>query len=496
MKEYIKTANLKQCPGCKFAYKREQGCRHMTLEVSEALDLIHHAQSGTPSTSPRHLRRAIQKVDEAFGTSPDNDESSDESKPSSSTRRLLFQDRISPRNNQPGNRVDVPPRSQETTTSDPTRFPVRGPPPYQVKANMSQDGPALGRDAAQKRPTPYQPRMDQATPEQPSSEVTTRDGLGLTRTFDGARQSGSTGSWYPNPLNNQRPHSLGLVGGFGVQPQVQTQRLSGTLQSQEGFQTHSVYEGIAHPAPFFHHDLQGSIGGQGTNNYSQDSRKRPARELSDGNSSFVPDRRPPKTRNRSSVGSSEMIFELHTDSHVQRQQTVPPMQPGQMVPTEMPGMAFFYESYESSATIVSAARILPAHLPYGQGLYFQQQPPSQGLNWFQAPSPGGQVVLKLGLGEARDVAEDEVMDEAVEKGPDSDDRWNAQLGPDFGAKVWGSEGLKEVWSHDSYDDGYHGVTCEAILHGNLIRPLSLVFDQCDGKDTAGKDTARLERKRS
>lgn len=35
------------------------------------------------------------------------------------------------------------------------------------------------------------------------------------------------------------------------------------------------------------------------------------------------------------------------------------------------------------------------------------------------------------------MAEDEVMDEAVEKGPDSDDRWNEQLGPDFGAKVWG-----------------------------------------------------------
>lgn len=30
MKKYIKTANLKQCPGCKFAYKREQGCRHMS----------------------------------------------------------------------------------------------------------------------------------------------------------------------------------------------------------------------------------------------------------------------------------------------------------------------------------------------------------------------------------------------------------------------------------------------------------------------------------
>lgn len=56
------------------------------------------------------------------------------------------------------------------------------------------------------------------------------------------------------------------------------------------------------------------------------------------------------------------------------------------------------------------------------------------------------------------MAEDEVMDEAVEKGPDSDDRWNEQLGPDFGAKVWGSEGLKEVWSNDSYDDGYHGTT--------------------------------------
>ncbi|KAI6576460.1 hypothetical protein MCOR09_001110 [Pyricularia oryzae] len=479
MKKYIKTANLKQCPGCKFAYKREQGCRHMTLEVSEALDLIHHAQSGTPSTSPRHLRRAIQKVDEAFATSPDDDESSDESKPSSSTRRLLFQDRISPRNNQPRNRLDVPPRSQETTASDPTRFPVRGPPPYQVKANMSQDGPALGRDAAQKRPTPYQPRMDQATPEQPSSEVTTRDGLGLTRTFDGARQSGSTGSWYPNPLNNQRPHSLGLVGGFGVQPQVQTQRLSGTLQSQEGFQTHSVYEGIAHPAPFFHHDLQGSIGGQGTNNYSQDSRKRPARELSDDNSSFVPDRRPPKTRNRSSVGSSEMIFELHTDSHVQRQQTAPPMQPGQMVPTEMPGMYPTIPGPEVHSIDWRLRHMLdsrqldltaPANTNYPlSGHLFTnpmnpRQPLFLPLGSFlpAAPTPilyrQALVVLKLGLGEARDVAEDEVMDEAVEKGPDSDDRWKEQLGPDFGAKVWGSQGLKEVWSHDSYDDGYDGTT--------------------------------------
>ncbi|TLD30699.1 hypothetical protein PspLS_01754 [Pyricularia sp. CBS 133598] len=334
-------------------------------EVNNALHLVSNAQSEPQSRDSRELHRARQIVHEFLGSASSSSSSSsseDEedldgfessSSSSSSTRRLLFQDRINPRDNQSGNHVDAPTRAQQRFHSDLTHSPIRGRPPTETQGipipyipmptptgNLDQGliGPGSGRGNAQGRPTPYKPRVQQAIPRgHINSMATSRNVPEITHTFDQARQSGTTQPWYPNPLNRQIPRNLGLAEGLEFQLRVQAQRLSEHLQQQAGSQMHSVYGGIAHPAPSSQYDLQGSSGGQSrTNNGSQDSRKRSARELSDDETSpFVPEQRPRKTRNLSS-SIEDNVFDWDTDSLMQSQQTAPPMQPGQMAPADMP----------------------------------------------------------------------------------------------------------------------------------------------------------------
>ncbi|TLD04880.1 uncharacterized protein PgNI_09202 [Pyricularia grisea] len=491
----------------------------LTNEKKDALDVIAHANS--PSTNHGDLRRAFRLVQDLFSSSPndnehprdqahglagfqeedvDSDESGSGSSTGSSTRRLLFQDRI--RDNQAGNRADVSPRNEKKTDSVLDQPIVMRPRPLMQPPRMiqnlwpwsmqSRDAPLIGadpsRDAAHGRPVPYRPRVEQATRGHPKSVASTSNSIGTTNTLNPQpRQSGPTEPSYLNPLNSQGPRSvhgqssetndagthgpldnaalagtaLRLAEGFEFQRQVQAQQQGGALPYQEP-QTHSVYGGIANPAPSLRHDLQGSSGGQRrTNQRSQDSRKRSARELNDGSSSpLVPHRRPCKTiRSQSSLDQSEdMQFEWDTDSARQPQQTASTMQPVQMAPTAIPGThsgvlgaeihsmdwrsrhilesrqyalmasantqqqlpGYPYINYmqphlgyfptvspDQRATSFSHLPVLrPAPYtsqPQGQPWYLAHQPPTQGLNGFQAPSPGSQVMGEIthGFGQMR-----------------------------------------------------------------------------------------------
>ncbi|TLS30181.1 hypothetical protein PpBr36_03869 [Pyricularia pennisetigena] len=534
MKKYIATEKLKQCPGCKFVYKREEGCRHMDIaelrEINDALETITHAES--PAVSPTALRRAVRVVEGLFPTSEESEESeeserseksekseesekseksesSDDSDSDSSTRRLLFQDRVNTNNPQSQNGGLGPEETRVLYASILARTTRRRLPPDlrtpkepetgqdgvmpKPTHNPAQDlmGTSTGRDAARGNPGYYRPHMEQAvTQDHLNSLGTAWNDLGTTYTFHHrAAQSGSSEPWYPNPFTDQRYRSMlgqyseadnvGMfggtldsgVGGFGFQSRVQVQQQGQmlphqvqphqvephqvqphqVLPHQVQFQTNSVYGGIAHPAFQSHPDLVGSSRGQRrTDEGSQYSRKRSARELSDYDSSpFAPDGRPSKTiRSQPSLDhSGDMDFEWDTDFARHPQQMVPTGMPGtharvlgpeirstdwrsrhilenrQFALTALadtqqhltgntymnhahPWPEYFpAASLGQSATLVSSLpplRPTPyTNQPWGPERRFQQQTPSQGFNngfEFQAPSPGSQGMGEIAQG--------------------------------------------------------------------------------------------------